>query len=64
MLIFVLFAIGDNLFGERIELWEHGTLQVLCLVIYELWWRADPYLSEKRGFAGHHLLRQIPQGHR
>ena len=61
MLIFVLFTIGDNLFGERTELWEHGTFLVLCLVTYELWQRADRYLSKKREFAGHHLVRQRSQ---
>ena len=41
LLIFVLFIIGDNLFGERMELWEHSTFLVLCLVTYMLWKRAD-----------------------
>ena len=26
MMILVLFIIGDNLFGERLELWEHSTI--------------------------------------
>ena len=43
MMIFVLFIIGDNLFGERMELWEHSTFLVLCLVTYMLWQRADSY---------------------
>lgn len=43
MMIFVLFIIGDNLFGERMELWEHSTFLVLCLVTYMLWQRADNY---------------------
>ncbi len=41
MMLFVLFVIGDNLFGERMELWEHSTFLVLCLVTYTLWQRAD-----------------------
>ena len=61
MLIFVLFAIGDNLFGERTELWEHGTFLVLCLITYELWQRADRYLPKRRGFAGHSRTRRGSQ---
>ena len=61
MLIFVLFAIGDNLFGERTELWEHGTFLVLCLITYELWQRADRYLPKRRGFVGHSRTRRGPQ---
>ena len=52
MMIFVLFIIGDNLFGERMELWEHSTFLVLCLVTYMLWQRADNYAKTKRESAG------------
>ncbi len=41
MLLFLLFMIGDNLFGERMELWEHSTFLILCLVTYFLWSRLD-----------------------
>jgi hypothetical protein len=47
MMIFVLFIIGDNLFGERMELWEHSTFLLLCLVTYMLWQRADNYVKTK-----------------
>ena len=47
MMIFVLFVIGDNLFGERMELWEHSTFLVLCLVTYMLWQRADNQVKTK-----------------
>ncbi len=35
--------------GERMELWEHSTFLVLCLVTYMLWQRADNYVKTKRG---------------
>lgn len=49
MMTFVLFIIGDNLFGERMELWEHSTFLVLCLVTYMLWERADSHSKAKKG---------------
>ena len=33
--------------GERMELWEHSTFLVLCLVTYMLWQRADNYVKTK-----------------
>ena len=45
-LIFVLFVIGDNLFGERNELWEHGTFIILCLVTYDFWRRSVPQFDD------------------
>ncbi|MDP8974405.1 MAG: hypothetical protein M3N45_14860 [Actinomycetota bacterium] len=32
LLIFACFSIGDILFGDRAELWEHGTFMVLVIV--------------------------------
>ncbi len=32
LLIFVCFSIGDILFGDRTELWEHGTYMILVIV--------------------------------
>lgn len=44
IIIFLLFALGDILFGDRAELWEHGTYMVLCLITYDLWYRTDRYV--------------------
>ncbi|MGI9608710.1 MAG: hypothetical protein ACR2NL_00295 [Acidimicrobiia bacterium] len=43
--IFLLFSVGDILFGDRIELWEHGTFMVLTLVTYDLWYRTDSWTT-------------------
>jgi hypothetical protein len=37
MLIFLVFATGDILFGDRAELWEHGTFMILTLMTYQLY---------------------------
>lgn len=37
MLIFLAFSTGDILFGDRAELWEHGTFMVLTLMTYQLY---------------------------
>lgn len=37
MLLFVMFAAGDILFGERTELWEHCTFLILAILTYNLW---------------------------
>ena len=44
IIIFVMFSVGDILFGDRAELWEHGTFIVLCLISYDLWYRSDQFL--------------------
>ncbi|MGI9621434.1 MAG: hypothetical protein ACR2PK_01255 [Acidimicrobiales bacterium] len=44
--IFLLFSVGDTLFGDRIELWEHGTFMILTLVTYDLWYRTDTWSQE------------------
>ena len=36
MIVFLVFCAGDILFGDRIELWEHGTFMILILVTYML----------------------------
>ena len=46
--VFVIFSTGDILFGDRIELWEHGTFLVLCLLTYYVWFRVDLFLLERR----------------
>lgn len=47
ILVFLLFSTGDILFGDRTELWEHGTFMVLCLVTYDMWYRTDQFVSER-----------------
>jgi hypothetical protein len=47
ILIFVFFCIGDILFGDRLELWEHSSFIVLCLITYNMWYRADQFFIEK-----------------
>lgn len=37
MLIFLVFSTGDILFGDRMELWEHGTFMILTLMTYQLY---------------------------
>ena len=46
--IFVLFSVGDTLFGDRVELWEHGTFMILTLVTYNLWYRTDSWMQQER----------------
>jgi hypothetical protein len=40
--------VGDILFGDRAELWEHRTFIVLCLITYDMWYRTDRFLIEQR----------------
>lgn len=37
ILMFFLFSTGDILFGDRRELWEHGTFLVLVLITYGIY---------------------------
>ena len=37
MIIFLVFSVGDILFGDRQELWEHGTFMVLTLLTYQMY---------------------------
>jgi Ca2+/Na+ antiporter len=37
ILLFFMFCMGDILFGDRMELWEHGTFMVLTLLTYQLY---------------------------
>src|SRR6266849_38207 len=37
MLIFLAFSVGDILFGDRQELWEHGTFMILTLMTYRMY---------------------------
>lgn len=46
ILLFVAFMIGDILFGDRPELWEHGTFLILTLITYRLYLsRFDEYVE-------------------
>ncbi len=36
-LIFLMFSVGDILFGDRAELWEHGTFMILVISTYRLY---------------------------
>lgn len=44
--IFIAFLIGDVLFGDRAEVWEHGTFLLMTLVTYDLWFRTDQFFIE------------------
>lgn len=44
--IFIAFITGDILFGDRIEVWEHGTYLAMTLVTYDLWYRTDLFFLE------------------
>jgi hypothetical protein len=35
--IFLVFSVGDIFFGDRQELWEHGTFMVLTLLTYQMY---------------------------
>jgi hypothetical protein len=37
MFIFLVFSVGDILFGDRQELWEHGTFMILTPVTYQMY---------------------------
>ncbi len=46
--IFIAFITGDILFGDRIEVWEHGTYLAMTIVTYDLWYRMDQFFLELR----------------
>ncbi len=46
--IFIAFITGDILFGDRIEVWEHGTYLAMTIVTYDLWYRTDQFFIEQR----------------
>ena len=37
LLMFMVFMTGDILFGDRAELWEHGTFMVLVIITFQLY---------------------------
>lgn len=46
--IFIAFITGDILFGDRTEVWEHGTFLIMTLVTYDLWYRTDQFFIEMK----------------
>jgi len=44
--VFLVFCVGDILFGDRMELWEHGTFMILTLVTYDMWYRTDQFMVQ------------------
>ena len=46
--IFIAFLTGDILFGDRAEVWEHGTFLLMTLVTYDLWYRTDQFFLEMK----------------
>ncbi len=46
--IFIAFITGDILFGDRAEVWEHGTFLIMTLVTYDLWYRTDQFFIEMK----------------
>lgn len=49
MLVFLTFSVGDILFGDRQELWEHGTFMILALVTFRLFLEAPVIRKEVVG---------------
>jgi len=54
LLMFFAFSIGDILFGDRQELWEHATFMVLVIASFEFYLRHD-LLSAATGNESAHL---------
>ncbi len=46
--IFIAFLTGDILFGDRAEVWEHGTFLLMTLVTYDLWYRTDQFFLDMK----------------
>ncbi len=53
VLMFFLFSTGDILFGDRRELWEHGTFLILVIITFGIY----AYRDELRG----HVLRDLAE---
>jgi hypothetical protein len=50
LVVFTFFTLGDILFGERTELWEHGTFILFTLYTYDFWCRSDSLLQKQQNF--------------
>lgn len=37
LMLFICFMTGDILFGDRMELWEHGTFMILVIITFQLY---------------------------
>ncbi len=46
--IFIAFLTGDILFGDRAEVWEHGTFLLMTLITYDMWYRTDQFFLEMK----------------
>lgn len=46
--IFIAFLTGDILFGDRAEVWEHGTFLLMTLITYDMWYRTDQFMLEMK----------------
>lgn len=46
--IFIAFLAGDILFGDRTEVWEHGSYLLMTIVTYDLWYRTDQFFIEMK----------------
>lgn len=44
--IFIAFLTGDILFGDRAEVWEHGTFLLMTLITYDMWYRTDQFFID------------------
>ncbi len=62
IVVFVIFCTGDILFGERMELWEHGTFIVMTLVTYDMWYRTDRFFIEQRRERGAPSSQEMAYG--
>ncbi len=60
ILLFALFSFGDILFGDRTELWEHGTFIILCLITYNLWYKAEQLFIKQRQEVASIDTQEIP----
>ncbi len=46
--IFIAFLTGDILFGDRVEVWEHGTYLLMTIVTYDMWYRTDQFFIKMK----------------
>lgn len=46
--IFIAFLTGDILFGDRAEVWEHGTFLLMTLITYDMWYRTDQFFIDMK----------------
>lgn len=60
MLTFLAFSVGDILFGDRRELWEHGTFLVLVLITFWVYVERNELRSATARDVGRSLTQQSP----